>query len=75
MTNGYDWLQADIQGIDELIIYNDGVSDQRWWLMDSFTYDTQAENPVPEPAGLTVMGLGLAGPLAAVRLRSRGGKD
>jgi hypothetical protein len=51
----YDWLAANLRGVDELRFRNDGV-DARWWLVDDLTYE-----PVPEPGTLALLGGGLAG--------------
>lgn len=57
------WIELNWVGIDRLVIANTGSQ----WAMDNFTFDTQ---PVPEPATLALMGLGLAGVGFARRRRS-----
>lgn len=52
----YQWLAANLQGIDELRVLNDGTSG-RWWLMDNFTYNEPIV--VPDSGGSAVL-LGLA---------------
>jgi hypothetical protein len=50
------WIQLDWSGIDTLVIYNNGPTQ---WAMDEFT--------VPEPGSLALMGVSLAGLMAARR--------
>ena len=54
-STGFVWLQADLLGVDQLLIQSDGV--ERWWLMDDFTY----QPIVPEPTTLFMLAGGLVG--------------
>lgn len=57
-TNQYDFVAANLAGIDELrFTQNNG--DAHWWLMDNFTFNESAQ--VPEPASLALFGIALAG--------------
>ncbi|MEW6267231.1 MAG: VPLPA-CTERM sorting domain-containing protein [Thermodesulfobacteriota bacterium] len=53
----YDWLNAGLMGVDQLIFYSSG--DSKWFLMDDFTYNTGA--PVPIPGAVWLLGSGLVG--------------
>ena len=55
-TTQYDWLQADILGIDELRFISSG--DFQWWLMDDLTLNQVA---APVPAAIWLFGSGLLG--------------
>lgn len=56
-ASSFDWVGGNINGIDTLVIsQNNG--DGHWWLMDNFTVNQRSN--VPEPAGIALLGLGLA---------------
>lgn len=40
LSSGYQWLQADLQGIDELRFISS--DNQRWWLMDDLTIEVES---------------------------------
>ncbi len=56
LGNGYEWLQADILGVDQISFVAD--SESSWWLMDDFTVN---ESAVPEPSLLALFALGMLG--------------
>jgi len=64
-ANQYDWLQADLVGINTLIFEASG--DKKWWLMDNFTYNETA-SPVPESATILLLGIGLIGLVGASKV-------
>lgn len=73
-TTGPTWWNVGLNGIDELIFSSYGGTNAglgnpgEQFAMDNFTYDFH--QPIPEPASLTLLGLGLAGLVARTR-RSR----
>jgi len=56
-ASSFDWVGGNIKGIDTLVISQNNGSGH-WWLMDNFTVNQTAN--VPEPAGIALLGLGLA---------------
>jgi hypothetical protein len=63
--NRFDWLSANLYGVDELR-FTQNSGDGHWWLMDDFTYNGAA---VPEPVTLALTGVSLM--MLAVVLRRR----
>jgi hypothetical protein len=67
-ADGFVWLDANIRGIDRLVLSSSG--DTTWWLMDDFTYSHS-----PEPATLALVGGALGvGALARRRRAARSPK-
>lgn len=61
------WITSDFVGIDELRISSDG--NQVTW--DVWTYNEETQNnPIPEPATVALLGIGLVG-LAGAEVRRR----
>ena len=49
-ANRYDWLQADLRGVNKLVFQSSG--NEKWWLMDNFIYNETS--PVTEILALNV---------------------
>jgi len=57
-TDQYDWLQADINGIDRLVFEwqpSSASATSAWYLMDNFTYQVAV---VPEPVSMILFVVG-----------------
>jgi len=64
-TIQYDWLQADISGIDELRFISSG--DFQYWLVDDLTLN---QVTAPVPAAIWLFGSGLLGLIGMARCRT-----
>ncbi|MCF8067431.1 MAG: PEP-CTERM sorting domain-containing protein [Desulfobacterales bacterium] len=62
------WFQADWMGIDT-IAFNLNGND--WFTMDDFTFNEGAPSPVPEPATMLLLGLGLLGVAGVARKKHK----
>ncbi len=69
-AEGFTWVNADFLNINKLVIRASGnpedEMDNRYWLMDNFTYDEAVATP--EPLTATLFGISLLG-LAGLRRR------
>jgi len=57
---GYNFLSADIPDVTELIFEGTGYG-SAMWLMDDFTYTLGPPTTTPEPSGIVLLLVGLAG--------------
>jgi hypothetical protein len=56
-ANQFNWMQADIIGVDRLVFESTG--NDQYWIMDNLTLKEPA--PVPEPKTVLLLSSGLAG--------------
>ncbi|MBP7056751.1 MAG: PEP-CTERM sorting domain-containing protein [Candidatus Omnitrophica bacterium] len=55
LTNDWTYCSAELYGINRLELI--ASQEQRWWLMDNFTYNAE-QTVVPEPATMFLFGIG-----------------